>query len=293
MNQNKDIKIKTAPFKYYLNPDKRLGQNFLLSKKALHEIILASELLPDDIVLEIGAGTGILTEALAKKAKKVIAIEKDKQLISILKERFKNHTNVEIMEGDARDIIFNFQFSISNHKFKIPNSIFQILNSQKYKVVANLPYYLSSFVIRQLLEVENKPKTIVLTLQKELAERICAKPGKMSKISVMARFYGTPSLGKVIEKTAFWPEPKVDSRIIVISDIKKPENIDEKLFSRIVRIGFSSRRKMLLGNLHNGLRISKDDLRKIFMAIGIDEKIRAQELSIEEWKMLTKTIPNF
>ena len=156
-----------------------------------------------------------------------------------------------------------------------------------------MPYYLSSFVIRQLLEVENKPKTIVLTLQKELAERICAKPGKMSKISVMARFYGTPSLGKVIEKTAFWPEPKVDSRIIVISDIKKPENIDEKLFSRIVRIGFSSRRKMLLGNLHNGLRISKDDLRKIFMAIGIDEKIRAQELSIEEWKMLTKTIPNF
>ena len=124
MNQNKDIKIKTAPFKYYLNPDKRLGQNFLLSKKALHEIILASELLPDDIVLEIGAGTGILTEALAKKAKKVIAIEKDKQLISILKERFKNHTNVEIMEGDARDIIFNFQFLIINSKFQILYSKF-------------------------------------------------------------------------------------------------------------------------------------------------------------------------
>lgn len=259
-----------------IKPKKELGQNFLLSKKPINQIIYSAQLTNEDVVLEIGAGTGSLSEELiAKGVKRLILIEKDEELVLILEKKFSKDKNVDIIQGDVREFFSKDRLEIIN---------------QPYKIVANLPYYLSSFLIRRLLEIKNKPKTIVLTLQKELAERICAKPGKMSLISVMVNFYGSPSLGEIIKKEEFYPIPKGDSRILIIKDIKKPENIDEKVFFRVIRVGFSSKRKMLIGNLKNGFRLSKKQLLSLFRDIGINEKSRAQELSLEEWKELTNKI---
>jgi 16S rRNA (adenine1518-N6/adenine1519-N6)-dimethyltransferase len=262
---------------------KELGQNFLLSKKALEEIVQSAELSLNDIVLEIGAGTGILTEELAIKAKRVIAIEKDKRLISILRERFEKYQNVEILSGDVRNIIRSGKGRKTDN-FPVP---------RPYKVVANLPYYLSSYIIRRFLEIENKPKIMILMLQKELAERICAKAGKMSLISAMVNFYGKPELGSIIKKDNFYPQPKVDSRILTIRNIKEPCGIDIKIFFRILKIGFSSKRKMLIGNLKNGLGIPKEQIKKMFDDLGINKKARAQELTLKNWKELTEVIRTY
>ncbi len=258
-----------------ISPNKLLGQNFLLSKKALEEIVRLADLDLDDIVLEIGAGTGILTEELAVKAKKVIAIEKDKELIFILEERFKKYKNIKIVSGDIREMIGRQK---------------GLMALRSYKVVANLPYYLSSYIIRRFLEIENKPETMVLMLQKELAERICAKVGKMSLISVMVNFYGKPKLGSVVKKENFYPQPKVDSQILIIDDIKSPENINEKVFFRILHIGFSQKRKKLINNLYNGLKIDKNILLKATKSLNLKETVRAQELSLGDWEDLYQKI---
>ncbi len=261
-----------------IQPKKELGQNFLLSKKAPEEIITLSELNPEDIVVEIGAGTGILTKELAQRTKQVIAIEKDKELMPMLEEACRAFKNIEFLNRDVRELLNSYK----GYK----REGFRALGP--YKVVANLPYYLSSFIIRRFLEIENKPEVMVLMLQKELAERICAKAGKMSLISVMVNFYGKPELGSIVKKENFYPQPKIDSQILIIKDIKEPYDVNIKIFFRILKIGFSSKRKMLIGNLKNGLGISKEQIIKIFNDLGINEKARAQELSLKNWKALSK-----
>jgi 16S rRNA (adenine1518-N6/adenine1519-N6)-dimethyltransferase len=284
-----------------IKPQKSLGQNFLLDSNILEEIVGLAEAKTSDTVLEIGAGTGSLTKELAKNASKVIAIEKDSKLCTILREQFKDYLNVEIVEGDIRNIISNFPacapaFAKASVDKKasagkqIQNSKFKIQNFQPYKLVANLPYYLSSFILRRFLEIEQKPEMIVLTLQKELVERICEKEGKMSIISIMVNLYGKPQLGPIITKDKFYPVPQVDSRVLIIKDIKKPENIDEKYFFRILRIGFSSKRKKLLSNLKNGTGLSKEKLKEIFDDLAISDMVRAQELSLCQWKELSAKI---
>jgi len=277
-----------------IKPQKSLGQNFLLDSNILKEIVSFAEIIASDTVLEIGAGTGSLTKELAKNASKVIAVEKDEKLISVLKEELKNYKNVEIIEEDIRNIISKFPaYAPAFAKAlagKEASAGKQIPNSQKYKLVANLPYYLSSFIIRRFLEIEQKPEMIVLTLQKELVERICEKEGKMSIISVMVNLYGKPQLGPIITRDKFYPAPQVDSRVLIIKDIKKPEDIDEKYFFRILRIGFSSKRKKLLSNLKNGTRLSKEKLKEIFNDLAISDMVRAQELSLDQWKKLSLKI---
>ena len=258
-------------------PAKKLGQNFLLSQKAIRQIIELARLQPTDIVLEIGAGKGTLTERLLEKARRVIAVEKDRALATFLKKRFQKYNNLTIITGDIRDYF--------NDK---KNSL--VLSNLRYKVVSNPPYYLSSYILRRFLEIENKPEMMVLTLQKELAERVCQEPAKMSIIAAMVRFYGEPHLGPVIKKSAFYPSPKVDSQILVIKNVKKPQDICEKDFFRILKIGFSNKRKMLAGNLKNGLGIPREEINAILRKLDINEKARAQELSIEEWKRLTQKL---
>jgi len=250
-------------------PKKALGQNFLLNEEILQDIVNEADIEKTDTILEIGPGRGSLTELLIREAGRVIAIEKDGELVGLLKDKFSNTKNLEVIEGDIR----NFT-----------------LKEKPYKLVANIPYYLSNFILRKFLESENKPQKIVLLLQKEVAERICEDPGKMSLVSVMVNFYGKPRLGRIIQKENFEPVPKVDSRVIVVSDIKTPDNINEKLFFRILKVSFAQKRKKLINNLYNGLKIDKSELLKMIKSIGQKETARAQELSLKNWHDLYKKI---
>jgi len=263
--------LKNIFQKYNFRPKKRLGQNFLISEKILEQIILASKLKKDDIVLEIGAGTGILTIELAKKVKQVIAIEKDKELVAILKEQLAEEKikNVKIIHGD----ILKEWCEVKPHT--------------TFKVVANLPYYITAPVIRMFLESKNPPELMVLMTQKEVGERICASPPKMSKLSVFCQVYGVPEIMNFVSKKCFWPEPKVDSVILKIIPLihsdKKLIDADKKLFSKIVKAGFCHPRKQLLNNLSKELKLPREKVEKWLNKNNINPTQRAETLTIKNW----------
>jgi 16S rRNA (adenine1518-N6/adenine1519-N6)-dimethyltransferase len=264
--------------KYRAFPIRRLGQNFLIDKGILKKIIEVAELSEKDIVLEIGPGIGNLTIEIAKKAKKVIAIEKDKRMVEILGERLKEERieNVEIVNEDVLKFLPSFK------------------PKKDYKVVANIPYYLTSRLIRNLLEAKRKPKLIVLMVQKEVAQRICAKPPKMNLLAVSVQFYAKPEIISFVSKKCFWPVPKVDSAIIKISKIKEKGAIsNEKLFFKIVKAGFSQPRKQLINNLSKKLKIDKNKVRKWLLENGVLPEKRAEALSVKDWEKLAKSFFKF
>lgn len=271
--------IKEILKKYQAFPSKRLGQNFLIDGKILNKIIKSANLSKDDVVLEIGPGTGILTLELAKRAKKVIAVEKDEKMIEILKDVLKNSgiQNVQIIKGDILKLL-------TSH-FQLPTS---------FKVVGNIPYYLTSRLIRRLLELKEKPKLIVLMVQKEVAQRICAKPPKMNLLAVSVQFYGKPEIVSYVPKKSFFPKPKVDSAIIKIHPASKSWRSQEKeeKFFKIVKAGFSQPRKQLINNLSKKLGIDKMKVREWLLKNGISPTARAETLNIENWLALTKSYKN-
>ena len=277
--------------KYKISPVKWLGQNFLIDEKVLRKIIEAAELSENDIVLEVGPGIGNLTAELAKRVKKVIAIEKDKKMVEILRETLKNFTNIEIIEGDILKINL------------------KPYTSKPYKVVANIPYYLTSPLIRKFVEtVEVKPQLLVLMVQKEVAQRIVARPPAMSILAVSVQFYAKPEIISLVSKKSFWPSPKVDSAIIKISAFNQPrKSAFNQRFFKIVRAGFSQPRKQLINNLSKNLKVDELKListrRSLALARVIDKikvrdwllknKIqptqRAETLNLEDWINLTKS----
>ena len=259
--------LKEILRKYRAFPIKRLGQNFLLDKKVLKKIVKSAELSKKEIVVEIGPGIGNLTKELAKKAKKVIAIEKDKRMVEILKKELKNLDNVEIIEGDAREKIEEIAKKIGKN----------------YKIVANIPYYLTSFLIRKILELKNKPKLIVLMVQKEVAQRICAKPPKMNLLAVSVQFFSKAKIISFVPKNCFWPRPKVDSAILEIQPKEQLPLRNLEVFFKIVKKGFSHKRKQLINNLAKGLGIEKSKVRRWLLKSQIDPKKRAEQLKIEDW----------
>lgn len=262
--------VKKILKKYSIFPSKKLGQNFLINKFFIKKIVKAANLSQKDIVLEIGPGIGNLTQEIAKKAKKVIAIEKDLKMIEILKENLKNFKNIEIIFADIRKIIKN--------NLKIKNS---------YKVVANLPFYLSTCVIRMFLEKDFPPKEMVLILQKEVAQRICTKPPNMNLLAVSVQLYAKAKIIDHIPKKCFWPQPKVDSAIIKISNVNQKLNINKKLFFKIVKAGFSQPRKTLANNLSKKLNIKKEKIKEILKENNISFSQRAGNLSVQDWKNIT------
>lgn len=222
--------IKSLLQKYSAAPLKRLGQNFLISKGVLEKIIQAAGLNKEEVVLEIGPGLSTLTQELARRAKKVIAVEKDRKFVEILKETLKDYKNVQIIEGDI------LKFDISNwvppfkkggvggilpNKDKSTPALLYKRRGLKYKLVANLPYNIASAVIRKFLEAENKPKEMLLMVQKEVAQRICASPPNMSLLAVSVQFYAQPKIIDYVSKGSFWPPPKVDSAILKITSHPK------------------------------------------------------------------------
>jgi len=268
--------IKRLLKKYNIYPSKRFGQNFLVDEGILKKIVEAAELSKNDIVLEVGPGIGNLTVELAKSVKKVIAVEKDQDLVRILKELLDcwKVRNVRIVEGDIR--------KIENCKLKIENC---------YKVVANIPYYLTSPLIRKFLEASNAPKEMILMVQKEVAQRICAKPPKMSILAVSVQFYAKPEIISFVSKKSFWPQPKVDSAIIKIKPLINADKrlINADLFLKTVKTGFSQPRKQLANNLSNGLKMDKGKVKNWLLKNNIQPTQRAETLTIEDWLKLLKS----
>jgi 16S rRNA (adenine1518-N6/adenine1519-N6)-dimethyltransferase len=248
-----------------MKPIKHLGQNFLRSKFIIGEIVKAADIKPNDVVLEVGPGKGILTEELIKKAGRVIAVEKDKRLVEFLKEKFTNVKNLKIIHND----ILKFKFHVLD-----------------YKVVANIPYYITSRFLRTFLEnppIGGHPSKMVLMVQKEVAERITS--GKESILSISVKIYGQPKIIKKVPAKYFSPQPKVDSAILLINNISKDffRDINEKKFFELVKKGFSGKRKMLKNNL--GLSNTE-----CLARCRISEKARAEDLSPENWKCLYKEL---
>lgn len=247
---------------------KSLGQHWLHDQKTLHAIAAEAQITPKDTVLEIGPGLGTLTKLLTESAQRVIAVEVDETLAHKLPERVPA-ANLEVIQQD----ILRFDFSTLPEGFKI---------------VANIPYYLTSNLIRVLSESLNSPVVAVLLIQKEVAERLTAKPGAMSILSVTAQFYWQVERGIIVPASLFTPPPKVDSQVVILQKPKKQAygSVDTAMFFRLVKAGFSQRRKTLLNSLSAGLRISKDDVKDLCQRAKIDAGRRAQTLSLDEWYAL-------
>jgi len=282
-----------------VRPSKRLAQRFLVDRGTIKKIIQAAEINLNDTVLEIGPGPGALTKELVKKSKKVIAVEKDPRMCQILGKELKDFKNVKIIRGDILNLL-NPKSEIRNPK-QIPNSKFQI--PKNYKVVANLPFYITAPVIRKFLESKTPPKEMILVVQKEIARRICPRPPKlkerrrgkspnMNLLAVSVQFYAKPEIISYISKKSFWPVPKVDSAIIKITPINTNQNTNQHKFFKVVKAGFLHPRKQLINNFSEGLKIKKEKIEKWLLENRVRPEQRAESLSINDWLNLTKTLPN-
>ncbi len=264
---------------------KNLGQNFLIDKTVLDKIVSASDLNTNDVIIEIGPGLGTLTQELSVRCGKVIAIEKDNKMAEMLEKKLLT-THYSLLTKIINDDIL---------KINLDELLKKYAPDGKYKLVSNIPYYITSPIIKLFLEAETKPELIVLLVQKEVAERICAKPGKLSILALSVQIYGEPEIVSFVDKSAFYPEPKVDSAILKIKNIKKgaPDHApkdDYKNLFRIIKIGFSSKRKKLLNNLSAGLNIDKKETAKILSNANINLNARGQELRLEDWEKLEKMV---
>lgn len=254
------------------DPKKSLGQHWLHDQASLRAMCDAAGVEAGDAVLEIGPGLGTLTEVLAARGAEVLALEYDAELIATLRKKFANYdsSQVWIEQGDIRT--YNFG--------NMPDS---------YKVVANIPYYLTANLLRILTEENtHKPAVAALLTQKEVAERVAARPGQMAFVSVAAQYYYEVLLGREVPAALFTPPPKVDSQILILRKRDQPlfDDVESKEFFRVVKAGFSQRRKTLLNSLSAGLQLDKAAVKDICEAVGIDSSRRAQTLSIEEWHNL-------
>ena len=233
----------------------------------------AGEINKDDLVVEVGPGFGVLTFALAEKAGKIVSFEIEQKLREYWEENALE--NLEIIWGDVVK-----QFSVS--KFSAPGG--PALGWKKYKVVANLPYQITSAILRMFLELENKPESMVIMVQKEVAQRITAKKGDMSVLAISVQYYGQPKVVAKVTKGNFWPSPKVDSAVLLINNIKSPNNdFSDERFFEVVKSGFAQKRKQLWRNLSQGLKLDAEKIKGILVEVCGNEKIRAEELGVEEW----------
>ena len=261
-----------------LRARKGLGQNFLIDGGILKKLAAAAELTPSDTVIEVGPGLGVLTETLVEQAGKVIAIELDARLADILKARLKDQIKLTVIQDDILNI-----------------NPADILGKQtEYKVVANLPYYITSAVIRHFLEAPVKPTTMVIMVQKEVAQQITAQPGEMSLLSVSVQLYGKPTVAGKVSAQCFYPAPNVDSAILKIAvyQEQKIQTDDITGFFDIVRAGFSANRKQIINSLANGLKLQKTDIIPVLEQAGIDPQRRAETLTIDEWGVLFRVFKN-
>ncbi len=262
--------------KYGIRPKKGLGQSFLVDVLQIRKIIQSAEIEKNDTVLEVGPGPGTLTYSLLHLARRVIAIEKDKKLADFLKTEFSNYKNLEVISGDILTI--NFE--------KLE------LKPRGYKIVSNLPFYLTNYFLRKMLEEKIKPSEMTLVIQKEVAERIIAKGNKESILSLSVKMYGEAKLVDIISPEAFYPPPDVSTAIIKIKLLKKPRlGVGEReLFFRLIKAGFSAKRRQLKNSLAGGLGIDAKETENVLSKAKIDTRVRAEDLRFDDWVRIMKNI---
>ncbi|MBE0691012.1 MAG: ribosomal RNA small subunit methyltransferase A, partial [Anaerolineae bacterium] len=258
---------------YSLEPRKSLGQNFLHDPNVLEKVVASADVTADTTVLEIGAGTGALTEVLAAHAGRVITLELDRRMEPLLLDRLGIYDNVEIVFADV-----------------LKTDIVTLVGDEDYVVVANVPYYITSAILRHLLEAEKRPLCVVMTVQLEVAERIIAKPGAMSVLAVSVQYYTRPKIVMRLNPAVFYPRPDVTSAVIRLDTHPVPpvHVPDEASFFAVVRAGFSQKRKQLKNTLAAGLRLSNERVATLLDRAGIDPRRRAETLSLEEWAAVTR-----
>lgn len=258
---------------FHLKADKNLGQNFLVEEAIVNRIARAAELTPADTVLEIGPGIGTLTQSLALTGAQVVAVELDKRLIPVLQETVGSYANVRVVQGDIL-------------KINIP----EVVGTKGFKVCANLPYYITTPIIMNLLEQKLPLERLVVMVQKEVAQRMTATPGgrEYGAISVAMQYYTEPRIAFVVKAGSFLPAPKVDSAVLVCKRRATPpvEVADEKVFFRVVTAAFSVRRKMLSNSLKNMGGLAGEQVTQWLQKAGIDGKRRAETLSLQEFAQL-------
>jgi len=258
---------------YDIKPQRSMGQNFLVSLEVYKKIVASANIKKEDVVLEVGPGLGFLSAELLKEAKKVIAVELDAKIAKVLELALSAHSidNLEIISENILD--FNADTL-----------------EKDYKIVANLPYNISSVFLRKFLSADNKAKSLTLMLQKEVVERIVAEPGKHSLLSLSVQYYSQAKYIDTVKKENFWPQPKVDSAILHL-ETKKDEEIslskeEQKIFFRLLKFGFSAKRKKLINNLVGALQVENKLIQTKMQAADIDINIRAQDLSLNDWQRL-------
>lgn len=267
-----DCLVMVVPISDRVKPRKALGQHFLVDGGILNRIVAAAELAPDDVVLEIGPGSGMLTRRLVRYAARVVAVEMDSRLSASLPQRLGHPSNLTSIEADARTV------DIATLVGENPS----------YKVVANLPYYAASPIVRRFLESELQPKLIVVMLQQEVAQSMVASPGEMSILSVAIQYYTVPKLVCRVPPSAFRPPPKVKSAVVRLEPRLQPAVAvaDEAAFFGLVRAGFAAPRKQLKNSLSHGLAISSVEVGRLLASANLDGRRRPETLSVEEWAQI-------
>ncbi|MEK7631249.1 MAG: 16S rRNA (adenine(1518)-N(6)/adenine(1519)-N(6))-dimethyltransferase RsmA [Patescibacteria group bacterium] len=261
---------------FCIRPDKKLSQNFLLEPDVLEEMIAASQLTKNDNVIEVGAGTGVLTQVLAAHAGKVVAVEIDDHLLPLLREVTKSLSNVTLVHADVmRTPIAALRSHFSSA-------------TAPYKVVANLPYHLTSHFLQRFLDTPDAPRSLTVLVQREVAERVAAEPGDMSLLALSVQMFGTPMVCAVVPAEAFWPAPKVESAILHVERHPKPlfDAETRSAIFHLAKMGFAGRRKTLGNALSAGLRKSRPEIVENIVALGLKPTVRAQELTLEQWRGL-------
>jgi 16S rRNA (adenine1518-N6/adenine1519-N6)-dimethyltransferase len=278
---NLEAEIKYLTKNFGIRPQRESGQNFLVDESVLDSIIESAELSPEDNVLEIGAGFGPLTKKLAEKVNKVWAVELEKRFIPVLQKLAKAYSPIEVIHEDI-----------------IKLNVAKLVGGRQYKIVANIPYNITSYVMRKFLEQDPKPESMSVLIQKEVAERIVEKPGKMSLLAVSVQYFGKVRIVRVVSKLCFWPAPKVDSAVLRVEDIMGEKQIIEentkngydftqKQFFQEVKGGFSAKRKQIHNNLTNSFHADPDTIYRVLLENGIKPQLRAQDLKIDDWEKLT------
>ena len=256
-----------------LRPRKSLGQNFLVNRGALARIVAVADVARDDVVIEVGPGAGALTIALAAKARQVIAVEKDARLAEALRIELEGHPGIIIVEGDMLELT--------------PEALLRAHGgTNRYKVVANLPYYAANPILRKFLEAEAKPELLVVLLQREVARSIAAKPGDMSLLSVAVQLFARPTIAGIVRPGSFYPPPKVDSAIVRLDVRPVPAVVapgETQGLIDVARAGFSARRKQLANSLSHALEMPRDEVAAGLTRAGVAPQRRAETLSLEEW----------
>lgn len=261
---------------YGLSPNKTYGQNFLMDEMVLHRMVEFAQVNKNDIVLEVGPGIGNLTRILLEQSKEVIAVEKDTQFLPVLKEYQSLHKNFRFVLGDI-----------------LEQNLGPLLSdTQSYKVVANIPYYVTGKIIQYFVQADRKPQSLTLLMQKEVAQNLTAGPGKLNLLAISVQLYANVEFLEVVPAHKFYPAPKVDSAVVKIVIPTKPkfEIADQKKLFRLLRACFVGKRKQIHNTLTSNLQLDKEQVLKILSSLKIDPTARPQQLSLKQWLELAEKI---